>query len=209
MPAYESKLILKIFVASPGDLQEERDLAETAIQEINDSYLVGKNYTLKLVKWEKDTYVSYGHHPQFIINRQTAGKYHAILVMFWKRVGTKTPKSISGTVEELQLAAKLRKRNGSPHIMIYFKSAHIHPFDTDLIQLGQVQELRKSLHKQGLTRDFPDRAEFLRALKSDLIKWLDAEIIGKRIEIPRWNGKLARARTVRAAPRKVLKKRKR
>lgn len=49
---------LKIFLASPGDVQTERDQARQAIEEINRTIGRDKNIHLDVIGWETDVHPS-------------------------------------------------------------------------------------------------------------------------------------------------------
>jgi hypothetical protein len=207
---------VNIFIASPQDVKAERDCARSIIAEINDGFLRGKDYQLKVTRSEESTYAAYGYDPQFIINEQITEDFDAVLVMFWHRVGTKTPREISGTVEELRRAEKQHKKTGRPQIMIYFKVGGIHPFDTDLKQLEHVRKIRKLVSKKGYYKEFLDEDQFSQIFKHDLIQWLEKEILGTAHKAKRWapalkkgsspQKKLSGASKKASSPKKKTKK---
>jgi hypothetical protein len=53
--------ILRIVVASPGDVQAERDALTTVVEEINRGIAGDRSLRLELSRWETDTYP--GFHP--------------------------------------------------------------------------------------------------------------------------------------------------
>ncbi len=63
----ESRKIVKIFLASPGDLQDERRAAKSVVDELNSNWAGYLGYHVELVGWE-DTITAYGR-PQDTINR--------------------------------------------------------------------------------------------------------------------------------------------
>jgi hypothetical protein len=178
---------INVFIASPQDVKAERDAACLIIAEINDSFLRGKDYQLKVTRSEEGTYAAYGYDPQFIINQQIAEDFDAVLVMFWHRIGTKTPREISGTVEELRRAEKQHKKTGRPQIMIYFKTAVIHPFNSDLKQLEHVRKIRTLVSKKAYYKEFADESEFSKTFKNGMVQWLEKEILGKPHQVKRWS----------------------
>ena len=110
--------------------------------------------------------------------------------MFWGRVGTRTPRSTSGTVEELNRAIDRNKRTGKPHIMCYFKREGIDPLSIDLEQLKHVQQIHKTLRKSGLIFEFKTIRDFEKKLKDDIILWLERKVItgARPVSImPRWS----------------------
>ena len=96
---------IKVFVASPSDVVEERNALAKLIADINDvlAYLVPeKTLTLEL------------------INREIPVDYDIFIGVMWKRMGTPTATDPSGTVEEFHRACARRKHGSLPRIMFYF-----------------------------------------------------------------------------------------
>src|SRR5688500_10112896 len=112
---------IRIFVASPGDVQEERNILSEIINELNftlTALMPEKGAFLELVKWETHAYPAAGR-PQAIINKQV-GSYDIFIGIMWKRFGTDTGVAESGTIEEFNNAFERWKEIGQPHVMFYF-----------------------------------------------------------------------------------------
>ncbi len=179
----ETKLVqeIEIFVASPSDLSEERAAIGDILDGLNETYLRGRNKKLVPKMWEKDTHTKYsGTDPQLLVNGQIGDKYDAVLVIFWARVGSSTPRAISGTIEELERAIARFKTTKKPHIMPYFKIAGVNPLDVDLGQLKGVQKIHSRLRGSGLVFEFSNLNEFKKRLQNDIIKWLEEDGILKK-----------------------------
>jgi hypothetical protein len=154
---------IKIFLASPGDVQLERDALSGLIREINDvlAFLVpDRNLQLELLRYETHTYPDVGPAQQ-VINNQIPVEYDIFVGVMWKRCGTPTASSQSGTIEEFQRALATRERTGSPVIMFYFCDEPI-PFPNldDLEQLTKVVRFREDLASKGYTLSYPNRPNF-------------------------------------------------
>jgi hypothetical protein len=54
--------ILRIVVASPGDVQAERDALTTVVEELNRGIAPDRSLRLELRRWETDAYP--GFHPE-------------------------------------------------------------------------------------------------------------------------------------------------
>ncbi len=143
--------LVSIFVASPSDVLEERDALQRVVNELNlmlGSYVQRK---LELVRWETHSHPAIGADPQTIINRQIDPDYDVFIGIFWSRIGTPTPRAVSGTVEEFETALRrYREAHGSVEIMIYFKDAPIPPSEIDAGQLGRIQEFKSNLTNMGI-----------------------------------------------------------
>ena len=65
---------IEIFVSSPGDLSEERDLVVEICEEINRDVGRLKNFRLEAVRWETHAVSGVAERSQEVINEQI-GKY--------------------------------------------------------------------------------------------------------------------------------------
>jgi hypothetical protein len=164
--------ILRIFVASPSDLGEERKLLEGVVQELNLIWSQQLGISLELIKWETHSFPGAGTDPQDVINHQVPQDYDILLMMLWSRIGTPTPRSQSGTLEEFESAYdRWRTDRKLVRLMIYFKTAPISPDDIDPDQLRLLKEFRKSLSDRGiLYSTFTGGEEFAQLLRIHLSK---------------------------------------
>jgi len=162
--------IFQIFVASPSDVVEERNLLEGVIANLNQIWSSSLGVAFELVKWETLVHPSFSTDPQATINKQIGLDYDVFIGIFWGRIGTPTPRADSGTIEEFERAySRFETSNTSPEIMIYFKDAPIQPSKIDTAQLQQVKNFRESLTgKGGLYSIFEDQAGFESSLRAHL-----------------------------------------
>lgn len=135
----QSVQIIRVFLASPGDLQVERRLARDAIDEINRTVARPAGYQVDLIGWE-DTLSSAGR-PQEIINKDLL-TCQMFIGMLWSRWGT--PPDTSGTYtsgfeEEFNLAYSRYEESGAPSITLFFRDVD----DSKLLDPGP--ELTKVL----------------------------------------------------------------
>jgi len=114
----EVRKIIKVFLASPGDLKEERKAAKVVIDELNGLFFAELGYQVELVGWELT--VSEFGRPQAIINRDLEG-CELFVGMMWKHWGTSTGAYTSGFEEEFEESVKRREREGRPEISMSFK----------------------------------------------------------------------------------------
>ena len=124
----ESRKVIRVFLASPGDLKSERVAAKNAVDELNQSWLAYFGYYVELVGWEL-TVAAVGR-PQALINRDLDACEHFIGAV-WKRWGTPPAKDgcyQSGFEEEYERSLKRYERTGRPEISLFFKA--IDPADT-------------------------------------------------------------------------------
>ena len=98
--------ILRIVVASPSDVQAEREALPGVVDELNHSTASERGLQLTITRWEDDAYAAF--HPQ-----GPQGLIDAILCIedcdifigiFWRRFGTLVHDAKSGTAHEFQRA---------------------------------------------------------------------------------------------------------
>lgn len=163
---------LRVFVASPSDLDTERASLEDVVQELNRLWSDNTGIRLELVMWEKHTRPAIGADTQDVINTQIGDDYDIFLGLLWTRLGTPTARAESGTAEELERAlARYEKDPKSVRIMFYFKDAPVVLSDIDPEQLARLRAFRDRLSQIGvLFREFRRTEELLAYLRTDLSK---------------------------------------
>ena len=82
---HETRSFIRAFLASPGDLTDERRAAKQVIDELNEQWGEYLGSHVELVGWE-ETVAGIGR-PQAIINRDLE-RCEVFVGMLWKRWGT-------------------------------------------------------------------------------------------------------------------------
>ncbi len=167
--------LLRVFVASPNDVQPERDALADVVKGVNATLAGLEPVQLRLVSWQEDVEPAVGGDPQAIVNSQIGTNYDVFIGILWKHFGTRTPRAESGTQEEFQRAVELqRERPSSVSVMFYFKTAPV-PVEVDTKQLGRVQKFRKEYSDSGLYGTFENTSDFASKLQIRLsrlaLKW--------------------------------------
>ena len=91
--------LISVFLASPSDVADERQMAQAAIDTLNQTLGKERNLRIESKMWEKDTYPSIGSYPQEVINNQI-GTYDIFVGIMSTKFGSPTNKAESGTEEE-------------------------------------------------------------------------------------------------------------
>jgi hypothetical protein len=144
---------MRVFAASPSDVNEERDCLSKVVEELNRTLGRERNIVLELVRWETHVAPDMGR-PQAVVSRQV-GPFDIFVGIMWKRFGTPTGVADSGTQEEFDTAFGYWKVTRRPRIMFYFNQASYTlrtPQEAD--QVRRVLEFRASLQKQGLVWEY-------------------------------------------------------
>jgi hypothetical protein len=164
---------LQIFVASPSDVQPERDCLKKVVDDLNKRVAAKQNLHLDLITWQTHTHPGMGKDPQDVINKQIQPTDIFVGIM-WKRFGTPTERAPSGTVEEFQSAYKRWKKNPQTHIMFYFNNnavdieGDLKKVRGDLMQVIEVRTFRESLTKVGLIADYRGVDDFEEKVRGHL-----------------------------------------
>jgi hypothetical protein len=152
--AYDAR-VFRILIASPSDVEDEREIAVRVIHEWNDLYSHSRNVALLPLRWETHTAPEYGVRPQEIINRAIVDECDLLVGIFWTRVGSPTGIAESGTLEEIERVGTA----GKP-IMLYFPRVEIDPERIDLTQIERLKKFKEKTYPKGLVENFKKAIEF-------------------------------------------------
>lgn len=137
--------VLRVLIASPSDVKQERDEIESVIFEWNKRFAEETHVILLPSRWEDDVTPSYGgSDPQQIINNQLINKCDILIGVFWTKLGTATSKHLSGTLEEINIFIEMGKE-----VMLYFVDKDI-PRQTDFSEVKKVDEFRNQYGQKGI-----------------------------------------------------------
>lgn len=143
--------LLKIFVASPGDVADERSVLKQVIDELNLLLVKTRGIQLDLVKWETHSYPNIGEDTQSVINEQIGEEYDIFVGILWKHFGAPTKKAMSGTEEEFDRAYnRFKKDPNQLRVMIYFNEAPVSPSELDPEQFMLIRKFQSELGKKGV-----------------------------------------------------------
>jgi hypothetical protein len=152
-------------IASPGDVQEERNIAREVVYEWNIVHASNQKVVLLPVGWETHSAPIMGDRPQAIINKQVLANSDFLVAIFWTRIGTPTGVAASGTVEEIQEHI----RAGKP-AAIYFSNTPVRLDTVDRDQYRRLTEFKELCKQQGLIETFDDTDDFRRKFTRQLAK---------------------------------------
>ena len=172
MPQVEK---LKIFLASPGDVDTERRHVAKVVEEINRTVAAALGVVLEVIS-SKNAFPGYGKDGQAILNEQIGDmkEYELFIGIMWNRIGTPTPRAKSGTVEEFTRAVRALTRRKKPEVWFYFRQAAAHlTTKEELKQKEEVLDFRAKFRTNGLFRDYKSPAEFRDQLREHLTIWLN------------------------------------
>jgi hypothetical protein len=117
---------LRIFVSSPGDVSEERALAEGVLRRLADEY--SGLVQLEVVLWEHEPVFAHTGYQQQIAK---PSECDLVICMLWSRLGTRLPEGFApgsgesaptGTEYEIRDALEGYRLAGKPNLLIYRKT---------------------------------------------------------------------------------------
>src|SRR5258708_7832894 len=137
--------VLRVMIASPGDVAEERETVTKEIYRWNDAHSVSRKLILQPVKWETHSTPQLGAPPQTVLNHQILEDADILIGIFGTRIGTPTEKYISGTVEEIKRHVAARKT-----AKVYFSDVPVQPSQIDAEQYRALQVFKEECRAGGL-----------------------------------------------------------
>ena len=147
--------VFQILIASPGDVQAERDTITEVIHEWNYLNSREKGIVLLPLRWETHSAPELNERPQVVINRQVVDQCDMAVGVFWTRMGTPTDVAASGTAEEVQRVGEA----GKP-VMLYFSRQKVDLEDVDLVEYARLAEFKEKTYPQGLIEKYATPLEF-------------------------------------------------
>lgn len=179
VPERDLVRVIKVFVASPADVKEERQALEPVVAEINRALGDQLGCRLEVLMWETDAYAGASQGgPQAVIDTQfDITGVDVVIGIFWTRFGTDTGFGLSGSAHEIQRALDAAMRRGKPHVMIYFcdRPARIASV-SDAEQQKRVLELREQLGKRALTFPYEHVQQFKDLVRQHLGAYLQKHV---------------------------------
>jgi hypothetical protein len=155
-------------IASPSDVEDDRDAVERAIYSWNDANAEKRGVILRPWRWETSAVPLLGAHPQRLINAQGVDKSDIVIAMFAGRLGSATPDAISGTAEEIDHALAANKP-----VHLYFSTAQL-PSDVDTAQLDALRTFRADMESKGLLGEYSNASQ----LEHEVWKAIEHDIAG-------------------------------
>lgn len=161
----------RIFIGSPGGLEEERKLFRAALDRCTELHGEPRGVTFYPVGWE-ETVAGVGR-PQELINKDLRQCDYAIFVLH-DRWGSPTGNGhSSGTEEEWKLAEELYRETKIRNIALFFKQVEPAQMRDPGEQLRKVVEFRRQVEGgKKYFKSFATANEFRELMEIQLAKWL-------------------------------------
>src|SRR5262245_57421792 len=147
---------LRIFVSSPGDVGEERSIAQRVIERLKFRY--AGRIKLAPLLWEQLPLVATASFQEQIPN---AAEFDIVTMILWSRMGTRLPANFtrsdgtryeSGTEYEFEQVVSANGNGRHPSLLVYRKTARV------LVELSnQEAELLELTRQKKAVEQFIDR----------------------------------------------------
>lgn len=160
--AYQA-LVIPVMIASPGDVEDERNIVREVLHDWNDVNASKSRVVLVPVGWDTHSAPELGARPQELINSRVLDQCDLLIGVFWTRIGTPTGEAVSGTVEEIEKHVAA----GKP-AMIYFSSRPAAPETIVPSQYKHVKDFKDSCGKLGLIESYDSVDDFRRKISKHL-----------------------------------------
>ena len=147
--------VLKVMIASPTDVREERSITREVIHEWNVVNSERDSVVLLPVGWETHAAPALGERPQALINKQVLRTCDLLVAIFWTRLGTSTGAAQSGTVEEIQE----HLATGKP-AMVYFSTVPANPTSVDQDQYNELRIFKNTIRQLGIVEEYGSVTDF-------------------------------------------------
>jgi len=165
-----ARRVFYIFLASPGDLQDERFAVKQVVDKLNQLYGRTIAWQVELLAWE-DTLPEHGARPQEIINREV-DQCDLFIGMLWRRWGSPTGQFSSGFEEEFERARGRFQREKKPGIWLFFKKVDLEQLDDPGEVLSKVIGFRRTREtaKDTLYKEFSDKQDLKDQIEQYLVR---------------------------------------
>lgn len=180
---------INIFISSPGDVYEEREIVKRVIDRCNRLYSISERYVLRPLAYEESAPAEVGKRPQAIIDRhmRKAGSSDLFICIFWHRMGEPVTleetgeRFQSGTEYEFLDAYHNNQKHEKPYILLY-RGVKPFPPEMDPQQLKAVQAFFKRFEGEhaefkGLYKSYKSNEDFDKKLSQDFDTVLSQNLI--------------------------------
>lgn len=187
MTAKKNYTKIRLFIASPGDMTEERNRLVAVVHELNrtGSPIEALGLVVEALDWRTHVAPQMERPEGVILDQLPVETWDIFVGLMWLRFGSPTGGSDpqtglsfdSGTYEEFSLAYDAWQQRRQPQILFYrCTRSPENVFDIDTDQLKRVNDFFKQFapdgNHPGFYKEFKTAEEFERSVRQDLMKIL-------------------------------------
>jgi len=158
--------VIRVFVASPRDVQEERLRMPKVIESLNKTLGKLLNIIVELWRWEVDAPPAVGE-PQALIDPEL-DEADVVVVIFWNRFGLTTQAGTTGTEGEVLRSLERWNQMGRPQVMMYFCQRPARLNREEIEQRAKVLDFRERVSSLVLAVDYEEVPDFEWRVRDDL-----------------------------------------
>jgi hypothetical protein len=155
--------IFPILIAGPSDVADELTIASQAVSNWSDKHASAMGLMMEPRAWQTHSAPELGDDAQAILNRQMGDHCDGIIAIFGARMGTPTPRAISGTAEEIERFLAAGKR-----VMVYFSAGPIPREGFSAEQYQLLEDFKRSMRNKGLLGEYDSPEDLRRQLDNHI-----------------------------------------
>lgn len=140
-------IVFNVFIASPTDVREEREIVKERIARWNTMHSEEKKIVLLPLAYETHTPSEVGRAPQKVIDEHVLDKADYLIAIFWSRVGS------GATIEEIEKHVD----TGKPAALLFCTR----PVEQDVVdQINHVKKLKEQYKDRSFYHEFRELGDF-------------------------------------------------
>jgi hypothetical protein len=157
--------VVHVFIASPGDVHEERDALRREMWEHNARNTPTSKVVLLPRMWETDSIPTVGQLPQDILDEQLVDTCDLVVGIFWTRIGQLMPdKKTAASEHEIDRVVAAKKP-----ALLYFSRRPVAPETFDEKQMKLLRKYKDRMGSSSIYHEFDDPEEFARRAVQDIV----------------------------------------
>lgn len=170
------KRIYRVILSSPSDLEKERSIVKTIIEEINETYK-DSPIGLQLYMWENDVIplLTMQEGQSQIDDTLRISDSDLVIGMFFEKPGSPVFGAPSGTDHEINQAIESYKIYKRPNIMLYFKLTNkklSSVTDDEIEKYRMIKNRKKEYMKLGIVQEFSTISQFELKIRKHLLQYM-------------------------------------
>ncbi|TVL68257.1 hypothetical protein [Brachyspira hyodysenteriae] len=160
--------VYSLLISCPSDIKKEVEIIRNVVEKLNKKLIITNDIMIKILYWKDDVAPEIGEEDgQSIINNQIVKNADAVIAIFWKKVGSKTPRHESGTIEEIEEMLKAKKQ-----VFLYFSQKSIKMEDLENIEdFQKIKEIKKEYGSKGIYGEYKNDNDFEKQIDNHLFNY--------------------------------------
>ena len=151
-------IVINVFLSAPGNMGRYVDRISGIIYDFNELRGFNRGTIFRPIHWKKDVIGQVTTDPQLSINSDLLSSCDLLIGVIGDRLGTETPRSPSGTAEEiLNFVGKKDPLFKGKHVQVIFRlkiDSNINEIDHN--QIEGVKSFKKKVQKDVITAEFSE-----------------------------------------------------